>query len=208
MQKIIISQIKAAWLAVILLSVWITPTAHAFDYIKDTAAIGAAFMTHLTLHEIGHQAVAAEVGADSAQMRFFSMKDGKFYPGLSTHENVPEDSRLPYAIGGEYMACHTFEFALQSYRQKPTTYNRALMFFSGTDFVWYTLLAFYVYPQDDSYDPNSIREETGLSKEMMLSFVVAKALMNVYRVYNKDAKFIPMLRVDKTSAALVVRFDF
>ena len=121
MQKTIISLPKVAWLTAILLYLFYAPAAYGFDYIKDTAAIGAAFMTHLTFHEIGHQVVASEVGADSAQMRFFTMKDGKFYPGLSTHENVPEDSSLPYAIGGEYMAGHTFEVALRSYRQKPTT---------------------------------------------------------------------------------------
>ena len=208
MQKTTISLPKVAWLTAILLSLFYTPAAYGFDYIKDTAAIGAAFMTHLFLHEAGHQVVAEEVGADTAQMHFFAFEDGKFYPGLSTATNLPKESRLPYAIGGEYMAGHTFEFALQAYRQKPTTYNKALMFFSGTDFIWYTLLAFYVYPEDNSYDPNIIRAETGLSKEMVLSLVVAKALMNVYRVYNKEAKFIPMVRVDRTSTALVIRYDF
>ncbi len=208
MQRTVVFLVKIPWLAVGLLCVSITPKAHAFDLLRDSAAIGTAFMTHLTLHEMGHQVVAEEVGADSAQMQFFAIKDGKFYPGLSTAKNVPKESRLPYAIGGEYMAGHTFEFALQSYRRKPSTYNKALMFFSGTDFLWYTLLAYYVYPQDDSYDPNIIREETGLSKEVMLSFVVAKVLLNAYRVYDKDAKFIPILRLDRTSAAFVIRFDF
>jgi len=31
---------------------------------NDAAAIGAAYMTHLSLHEIGHQVVAEEVEAD------------------------------------------------------------------------------------------------------------------------------------------------
>ncbi len=208
MQKIVISLPRVALLTATMLSLFIAPAAYGFDYIKDTAAIGAAFMTHLFLHETGHQVVAEEVGADTAQMHFFAFKDGKFYPGLSTHTNLPEESRLPYAIGGEYMAGYTFEFALQAYRQKPTIYNKALMFFSGTDFLWYTLLAFYVYPEDNSYDPNIIRAETGLSKEMVLSLIAAKALMNAYRVYNKEAKFIPMVRVDRTSAALVIRYDF
>ena len=82
------------------------------------------------------------------------------------------------------------------------------MFFSCTDFLWYTLLANYAHDDNDMYDPNLIREETGLSKEVMLSWVVAKSLMNAYRVYNKDVKYIPMVMVDRTSAAFVVRFDF
>ena len=32
-----------------------------------------------------------------------------------------------------------FEVTLESYRHKPTTFNRALMLFLGTDFLWYSL---------------------------------------------------------------------
>ena len=182
--------------------------AFATDYANDTAAIAAAFVTHLTLHEMGHQVVAEEAEADSPKMQFFVRKNGKFYPGLSTYKNIPKESKLSYALAGERMAGHTFEYALDSYHRESTTYNKALMFFSCTDFLWYTLLANYVHDDNDTYDPNIIRKETGLSKEMLLSLVMVKSLMNAYRVYNKDARFIPSIMVDKSSVAFIIRYDF
>jgi len=156
----------------------------AFD-LQDAAAIGAAYTTHLFMHEMGHQVVAEEVGADSPQMSFFTWKGGNFYPGLSTYKNIPDESKLPYAVGGERMTGFTFEYALQSYRRKPTTYNKALMFFSCTDFLAYSL-----------------------SKEVLLSLVVAKSFLNAYRVMNQDARVIPMIWIDQESAALLLRIPF
>ena len=181
--------------------------AYAFDF-EDAAAIGAAYTTHLFMHEMGHQVVAEEAGADSPQMSFFTWKGGNFYPGLSTCKNIPQESKLSYAVGGERMAGFTFEYALQSYRREPTTYNKALMFFSCADFLAYTLLANYVNPENDMYDPNLIRQETGLSKEVLLSLVMAKSFLNAYRVMNPDARVIPMIWVDKESAALMLRIPF
>ena len=175
---------------------------------KDIASIGAAYTTHLFFHEMGHQVVAEEVGADSPKISFFTRKNGRFYPGLSTYKNIPRESKLPYAVGGDRMAGYTFEYALQSYHRNPSTYNKALMFFSCADFFAYTLLANYVHPENDMYDPNLIREETGLSKELLLSLVMAKSLMNTYRVFNENANFTPIIRVDKGSAAFVIRFEF
>lgn len=197
----------AAGLIVCLFFMPTAERASAFNF-EDAAAIGAAYTTHLFLHEMGHQVVAEEVGADSPQMSFFTRKGGNFYPGLSTHKSIPQESKLPYAAGGERMAGFTFEYALQSYHRKSTTYNKALMFFSCTDFLVYTLLANYGNPENDMYDPNLIREETGLSKEVLLSLVMARSLLNTYRVMNKDAKFVPMIWVDKESAALVFRIPF
>jgi len=82
------------------------------------------------------------------------------------------------------------------------------MFLSCADFFAYTLLANYVHPENEMYDPNLIREETGLSKEALLSVVMAKSFMNTYRVFNENANFTPMIAVDKTSAAFIIRFSF
>lgn len=184
-----------------------TPNTLAHDF-KGTAAIGAAYTTHLFFHEMGHQVVAEKVGADSPRIAFFTLKNGRFYPGLSTYKDIPRESKLPYAVGGDWMAVFTFEYALQSYHLKPTTYNKALMLFSGADFLVYTLLSNYIHPENNMYDPNLIRAETGLSKEALLSLVMAKSIMNAYRVFNEDAAFIPMIAVDKTSASLLIRFYF
>ena len=183
------------------------PYARAFDF-KDVASIGAAYTTHLFLHEMGHQVIADEVGAESPKMSFFTRSGGTFYPGLSTYKNIPEKSKLPYAVGGERMAGLTFDYALKSYRHKATTYNKALMFFSCADFFAYTLLANYVNTDNDMYDPYLIREETGCSKGLLLSLVTAKSLINAYRVINPDANFAPVIWVDKSSAALLLRFPF
>ena len=201
-----------AWGALLLIAVLLlfsSPSnAFASDYATDTAAIAAAFVTHLTLHEMGHQVVAEEAGADSPKMQFFVRKNGKFYPGLSTHKGIPKKSRLSYALAGERMAGSTFEYALDSYHRKPTTYNKALMFFSCTDFLWYTLLANYMHDDNDTYDPTIVRQETGLSKEMLLSLVMVKSFMNAYRVYNKDARFMPAIMVGRSNVAFVIRYDF
>ena len=193
--------------ALCVLFMLLPPGALALDS-KDVVSIGAAYTTHLFFHEMGHQVVAEDVGADSPKMHFFAVKDGKLYPGLSTYKNIPKESKLPYAVGGDRMAGYTFEYALQSYHRNPSTYNKALMFFSCADFFAYTLLANYVHPENDMYDPNLIREETGLSKELLLSLVMAKSLMNTYRVFNENANFTPIIRVDKDSAALLLRFSF
>ncbi len=179
----------------------------AFEF-DDTVAIGAAYMTHLSLHELGHQIVAEEVGADSHKISFLKRNNGIFYPGLSTYQSIPDESKLPYAVGGERMAGYTFEYALQSYHHEPTTYNKALMFFSCMDFLVYTLVANYVSPDNDMYDPTLIREETGLSKEALLSLVMAKSLVNTYRIMNQSTNLIPMIWVDKRSAGIVFRFSF
>ena len=182
-------------------------TACAFGF-RDVASIGAAYMTHLSLHELGHQVVAEEVGADTPQISFFTRRNGRFYPGLSTYKNIPEQSKLPYAVGGDRMAGVTFDYALQSYRYQPTTFNKALLFFSCADFFVYTLLGNYVHPENDLYDPNLIREETGLSKGALLSIVAVKSLLNAYRVVNEDARLFPMIAVDHNSAAFLIGFQF
>jgi len=207
MKRFLSSTMMGTGFGLCVLFMLLPPGALALDS-KDIASIGAAYTTHLFFHEMGHQVVAEEVGADSPKISFFTRKNGRFYPGLSTYKNIPRESKLPYAVGGDRMAGFTFEYALQSYHYKPTTYNKALMFFSCADFFAYTLLANYVHPENDMYDPNLIREETGLSKELLLSLVMAKSLMNTYRVFNENANFTPIIRVDKDSAAFMIRFEF
>ena len=200
--------------ACFLLGLILTPKASPaldfnFDFdFSDLVSIGSAYTTHLFLHEMGHQIVADEVGADSHRINFFTSQNGKFYPGVSLYKSIPKESILPYAAAGERMAGYTFEYALQSYRKNPTTFNKALMFFSNVDFFAYTLLANYVYPDNDLYDPNIIRKETGISKELLLSFVTAKTLLNTYRIFDEDFPFVPVIEVDKHSVFFKLRIDF
>jgi hypothetical protein len=176
--------------------------------LKDISSISAAYSTHLFLHELGHQIVADEVGAKNHSIQFFTTKDGKFYPGLSTYQNIPKDSKLPYATGGERMAGVTFEYALSSYRKNPNTFNKALLFFSNFDFLIYTLMGNYIEPHNDMYDPNLIRAETDCSKETLLGLVALKSLINTYRIFHEDINIIPVVDVDKHAAYFMLRFNW
>ena len=58
----------------LLISVFLVGSAKsspAFEF-NDAVAIGAAYMTHLGMHEVGHQVVAEDVGADTPRMKFFT----------------------------------------------------------------------------------------------------------------------------------------
>ncbi len=185
--------------------------ARAFDFIgaaKDATAMGAAYMTNLSLHEMGHEVVADAVGAKSQKISFFTRKDGKFFAGLATFNSIPKESKLPYALGGERMEGFVFDYALQSYRDDPTAFNKALVFFSGMDFLANTLVATFIFPDHAMCDQNIIRTETGCSKELMLSMAIAKTFLNAYRLMNEDANFTTMIEVDKSTAIFEVRFEF
>ncbi len=206
MKRILSKIMIVTSLAVFAFFVTSPPHTYAFDFI-DIATIGAAYLTNLGFHEIGHDVVAEETGAESNKISFFTKKNGSFFLGLSTCKKIPDESRLPYFVGGERMADITFEYALQSYREEPTPYNKALVFFSYTDFMWYTIYSYYISPGNDWHDPNLIREELGISKEMLLSFVLTKTLLNTYRIFNEDSSFTPYITVNKTSAIFMMKFD-
>ena len=63
-------------------------------------------------------------------------------------------------------------------------------------------------PENELYDPNLIREETGLSKGALLSIVAVKTVVNAYRVVDQDARLFPMIWVDDKSAAFMIGFRF
>jgi hypothetical protein len=181
--------------------------AQAWEW-SDMVDIGMAYVTHLYLHELGHQVIADEVGAENHQIQFMKQKNGQYYLGLSTYDKIPQKSKLPYAVGGDRMAGLTFEYGLASYRERPTTFNKALLLFTTVDFVGYTLLSNYVHSGDNMYDPNLIREETGISKELLLGMVLTKALVNTYRVFSGSDRLTPEIRTDTDSATFVLNFHF
>lgn len=193
----------------IALGVFCTPSRQtlAADF-NDFIEIGAAFMTNLAMHELGHQIVADEVGAENHRIKFFAKDEGQFYFGLSSYDSIPDRSRLPYAAAGERMSLYTFEYGLQSYRNRPSTYNKALLFFSTFDFLAYTLVANYLEPDNEKYDPNGIRKETGCSKELLLGVALTKTLINAYRYSHKDANIMPMIETSKNGVLFLVGFKF
>jgi hypothetical protein len=91
------------------------PDQPAFAFqLNEVISAGAAYTTHLVLHEMGHQVVAQDAGAKGSSMHFLSNKGGQFYLGVSTYGSIPSKSRLPYALGGERMSGFTFDMALRT----------------------------------------------------------------------------------------------
>lgn len=176
--------------------------------VSEVFMIGTAFLTNLFAHEFGHEVVAQHVGATGTDLNFFKTMNGQFFLGTSVVDNIADESVLPYTMGGEFFADLTFEHALQDYRQSPNLYNKALLLSSGLDFTWYCLYAFYVGNESPSYDPITISEETGISRDMLFSVVVAKTMINAYRVYSGNDTVIPYFTVDKNSAMLNIAFPF
>lgn len=170
--------------------------------LSDALQIGAAFLTNLAVHEFGHEIVADNVGAEDSQVNFFKKSGGNFFLGTSTVSNIEDESVLPYAMGGEVFADLSFEHALQGYRNSPNTYNKSLLFISGTDFLWYCFYAFYISNDNPSYDPITISKETGISRDMLFSVALAKTIANAYRIYSGQDKIVPYFKVDRTSASL------
>jgi hypothetical protein len=111
-------------------------------------------------------------------------------------------------MGGEFFADLTFEHALQDYRKKPTMFNQALLLSSGIDFAFYCFYAFYASEDHPEFDPVTISEETGLSRDHLFSIVLAKTMINAYRVYSGEDRVIPYFTVDKHSAMLNLDIPF
>lgn len=170
--------------------------------------IGAAFATNVLVHELGHAIVADYVGADGSTLGFLQSKDGQFFFASSTVRSIDADSRLPYYMGGEFATDFTFEYALGSYRKDPTLYNRSLMFFSGTEMLWYSLYAFYLSGGNDNLDPIAVTKYGGVSREAVLSVALAKTVMNAYRIYSGKDTVIPHFMVDNDSVTLNLTMAF
>ncbi len=183
--------------------------AHGFGG-DDVAMIGMAFLTNIAIHESGHYFMADTLQAEGNALDFFTVRKGSFFLGLSTYTEMEKEGKLPYHLAGEFAASQTFEYALANYRNNPNTYINALLFFSGTDFLfYYSLYAFYLSPvQDDHYDPVSISKDTGLSQEAILSVALTQAVLNGYRVYSGKDRIVPYFTLEQDFASFNVRFNF
>ena len=176
--------------------------------ISDAVVIGSAFMTNLMMHEFGHAIVAGQVGASGNNVGFFKQQNGQFFLGTSSVTNIKTESRLPYVMGGEFFADLTFEQALKEYRKSPSTYNKSLLLFSGSDFLFYCLYAFSTDNENTSYDPVTISRETGISQDELLSLVLAKTMINAYRIHSGEDRVVPYFTVDNNSAAINFAIPF
>ncbi len=198
-------------LTLILLSLPYSFTAHGFEtlsLLNRAFQVGAAFMTNLAIHETGHAAAASYVGAEGIKLNFLTKHDGQFFLGRANVDRIDYRSRLPYSMGGEIATSLTFEYALGRYRKEPTVYNRSLLLFSSTDFLWYSIYSFYLTDGNPDFDPIAVRNETGFSKESIFSIALAQSLLNAYRIYSGYDRIVPYFTFDKYSVSFNVRVNF
>lgn len=193
---------------IIFLSV-LPVNASAFDY-ADIPAVGIAFLTNLGIHETGHFVVANQVGAEGNNLSFFKRDHDSFFFGLSTVTAIDDRAKPAYHLGGELASSYTFEYSLRRFRAHDrSTYNNALMFFSMTDFLWYTTYAFYVSPyQNGKYDPVGIAETTGIKKEAIFMVSLTQASLNALRIYTNKDMIVPSIVVDKYYIGFNVKIPF
>ena len=202
-RRIILRVASFLWLMMILSM----PTVvHALDFV-DVFQVGAAFVTHTFVHESGHYIMGHMGGAEEVHLNFLTQKNGNLYLGLSTAIGLDRASSLSYKAAGEAAASYLFDVALESYRIHPTTYNRALLFFSNTDFLSYTIYAFYIDgSRNPSYDPVGIARETGLSHEAILGVAVLQSALNAYRIYSGSDDILPYIDLDNRWVEFGIRF--
>ena len=166
--------------------------------LKDIPLIGLAFLTNLGIHETGHYVIANQSGAEGNTLNFFTKENNSFFLGLSTVTEIENKAKPGYHLAGEVASSYTFELALRNYRENNTTYNRALMFFSMTDFLWYTTYAFYVAPyKNEKFDPIGISETTGIDRDNIFMVALAHTSLNAIRVLTGEDRVIPYYMLDR-----------
>ncbi|MEK6583831.1 MAG: hypothetical protein AABY66_03145, partial [Nitrospirota bacterium] len=89
-----------------------------------------------------------------------------------------------------------------------SAYNKALLFFSGTDFLWYTVYTYYFNEDNPDADPNILHKETGISKDAILAAAVSQSLLNGYRVVSGEDKVIPYFTFNMNSIGFHVKVPF
>ena len=176
---------------------------------KDIPAVGLAFLTNLGMHETGHYLIANQAGAEGNTLNFFTKDKNSFFLGLSTVTKIDNKAKPAYHLAGEVASSYTFELALRKYRESDTTYNRALMFFSMTDFLWYTTYAFYVSPYKNSkFDPIGISNTTGIDRGKIFLVALAHTSLNALRAYTGEDRVIPYYILDRNFIGFGVKVSF
>ncbi|MCC7202556.1 MAG: hypothetical protein IT393_07860 [Nitrospirae bacterium] len=176
--------------------------------VKDIVQIGSAFATNLTVHEYGHAIVGSSVGAEGISVSFMSKRKNNLFLGYTSTKRIDDDAYPSFALGGEIGANMSFEYALYKFRKAPTTYNRALLFFSGTDFLWYSVYAFYFNEDNPDSDPNILHRETGISKDAILAAAITQSVLNGYRVYAGSDTVVPYMTFSSDSIGFHLRVSF
>lgn len=195
-------------LRIIFLVLFFSNQAFAFE-LRDIPAVGLAFLTNLGVHETGHYVIADQSGAEGSSLNFFKKDRDSFFLGLSTVTNIDDKARPSYHLAGEVASSYTFELALKRYREQDSAYNRALLFFSMTDFLWYTAYAFYLSPyENERFDPIGISDSTGISRDAIFLIALTQSSLNAIRVYTNQDRLIPYFILDKYFIGFGVKVPF
>lgn len=180
----------------------------AFDF-KDVPAVGLAFLTNLSIHEAGHYVIADQSGAKGNHLNFFTRDRNSFFLGLSTVAEIDERARPAYHLAGEVAASYTFEMALKQYREKDTVYNRSLLFFSMTDFLWYSVYAFYLSPhENEKFDPIGLSDSMRISRDTIFLVALTQSSLNAVRVLTHQDRLIPHFILDRYFVGFAVKAPF
>jgi len=186
----------------------IAPKSSAME-VGDLVQTGAAFLTHIAVHESGHHITANMVDGEDPKMEFFKNQGGNFFLGVSSVKSIQPESILPFRSAGVVASSHLFNAALNDYRRLPSTYNKTLLFFSGTDFLLYSVWSFYIQDsKDPSYDPVGISLETGLSPHAIAGAALLQSAVNFYRAYSGDDSLIPYFTLGQDRADFGVTYRF
>ncbi len=190
----------------LLLSLSSKPHAMGFgDFLQGSAA----FLTQVAVHESGHHVVAEMVEGKDVKLEFFQKKDDDFFIGLSSAREIKSESLLPFRAAGLVASSHLYNVSLSAYRAEPSTYNKALLFFSGTDFLWYSVWAFYIQKTDDpSYDPVGLSQETGFSQSAILGAALLQTAVNFYRASSGNDTVVPYMTLDDESLGFGMTVSF
>lgn len=176
--------------------------------IIDIIQVGTAFATNLTAHEYGHAIVGSSVGAEGISVSFLSKRKNNLFLGYTSTSKIDDNAYPSFALGGEIGVNMSFEYALHRFRKEPSTYNKALLFFSGTDFLWYSVYAYYFNEDNLDSDPNILHRETGISKDAILAAAVTQSVLNSFRVYSGRDTVIPYMTFNKDSIGFHVKVSF
>src|SRR4030066_850694 len=173
--------------------------------VKDLFHIGTAFATNLTVHEYGHAIVGSSVGAEDISVSFMSKRKNNLFLGYTSAKKIDENEYPSFALGGEIGVNMSFEYALHKFRKEPTTYNKAILLFSGTDFLWYSVYAYYFNEENLDSDPNILHRETGISKDAILAAAGTQSVLNSYRIYSGSDTVVPYLTFNQDAIGFHVK---
>jgi len=159
--------------------------------VEEYGVFLASYGALVAFHELGHY-VWCEFEGLNPKTGFFTTKEGKFYSGYTDTDTMTKQQDFIFGFTGEIGNMVSFELALASYRKKPTSFNKTLMYMSNYYFLAYIIQAFYLEDNNNTSDPNKIVNNSNISKTELLTIFILKCILNEYRI-RSESKIQPYL---------------